>query len=260
MTPMTVAERRRLPGLKVGDGFTKHPFDEEFGVRTSGLIAGRHLSSGHRHDRHATAYYGVAPSVFRALMRRWRRSRPAGPVKQTTFVDLGAGMGRAMLLAAEMPFRGVVGVELHPTLVRTARKNLAVWRKAGRAQSPMSIVCGDAVEFTFPPGPCVAFLFNPFGAPVMRRLLAAMAKSFTNRPGELDLIYVNNEQEGVIEQQAGFVRLFLGPVKRSRPDALADQKILTNQPDGEYASAPHEDCSIWRWRGKAGRQGIGNRD
>ena len=47
-----------LPGLKVGEGYTRHPFDEEFGVRTSGLVAGRHLQSGHRHDRHATAYYG----------------------------------------------------------------------------------------------------------------------------------------------------------------------------------------------------------
>ena len=81
MTTRTVAERRRLPGLKVADGFTRHPFDEEFGVRTSGLVAGRHLKSGHRHDRHATAYYGVAPSVFRALVKRWQRIRPAAAME-----------------------------------------------------------------------------------------------------------------------------------------------------------------------------------
>ena len=69
----TAEVRRLLPGLKVGEGFTRHPFDLEFGVRTSGLVAGRHLKSGHRHDRYATAYYGVAPSVFRALVARWRR-------------------------------------------------------------------------------------------------------------------------------------------------------------------------------------------
>src|ERR1035437_2211548 len=198
--------RRLLPGLSVADGFLRHPFDVENGVRTSGLIAGRHLTSGHRHDRHATAYYGVAPSVFEALARRWRHSRPAAPVEETTFIDLGAGMGRAMLLAAEMPFREVVGVELHPALVRTARKNVTIWRKAGRAKAPVRTVCGDAVEFAFPPGPCVVFLFNPFGAPVMCRLLMALAKSFAQRPGELDLLYVNNEQEHVIEQQVGVAR------------------------------------------------------
>ena len=76
MTTSKTSGRRRLPGLRVGEGFTRHPFDEEFGVRTSGLVAGRHLKSGHLHDRHATAYYGVAPSVLRSLLRRWQKSRP----------------------------------------------------------------------------------------------------------------------------------------------------------------------------------------
>jgi predicted RNA methylase len=231
----------------------QHPFDAANGVRTSGLVAGRHLKSGHRHDRHATAYYGVAPSVFAALVGRWQMSRPAGAVEDTTFVDMGAGMGRAMLLAAEMPFRRVVGVELNPTLARIARKNLAVWRKAGRSLAPMRLVEGDATEFVWPEGPCLAFLFNPFGSAVMRRMLASMAKAFARRPDELDLVYVNNEQEGVLETQRGLVRLFLGKVRRSREDAVADRKILSNQPEGEYASAPYEDCSLWRWMGKSGR-------
>jgi SAM-dependent methyltransferase len=213
------------------------------------------LKSGHRHDRHATAYYGVAPSVFHALVKRWRRSRPAAPIDQTTFVDVGAGMGRAMLLAAEMPFHSVIGIELNPTLVRIARRNLALWRKAGRAQASMRIVCGDAAEFAFPDGPCLAFLFNPFGAPVMQRLLRNIAARIAHRPGELDILYVNNEQEGVLEAQRGFVRLFRGEVKRSRADAIADHRILANQPDGEYASANYEDCSIWRWFGR-GDEGV----
>jgi len=248
--PQKPTVRRSLPGLLVADGYMRHPFDQVNGVRTSGLVAGRHLKSGHRHDRHATAYYGVAPSVFQALVKRWQRSRPAAPIDETTFVDVGAGMGRAMLLAAEMPFRSVIGVELNPTLVRIARRNLALWRKAGRAQASMCMVCGDAAEFAFPSGPCLAFLFNPFAAPVMRRLLRHIAARFASRPGELDILYVNNEQEGVLEQAPGFVRLYLGQVARSRADAIADRRILGNQPDGEYASANHEDCSIWRWRGK----------
>jgi SAM-dependent methyltransferase len=249
MTTEKAAGRRRLPGLTVGDGYTRHPFDAEFGVRTSGLVAGRHLKSGHRHDRHATAYYGVAPSVFRALVRRWQRSRPEWALEETNFIDVGAGMGRAMLLAAELPFRRVVGVELNPTLARIARRNLTVWRAAERARTPMKLICGDAVEHRLPAGPCLAFLFNPFGAPVMRRLLTAWSKGLAGRAGELDLIYVNNEQEHVLEGQAGFARLFLGKVARSRLDAIADHRIMANQPEGEYASSNFEDCSMWRWVG-----------
>jgi len=153
-----------------------------------------------------------------------------------------------VLLAAQVPFRQAMGVELNPTLVRIARKNLSVWRASGRTQAPMKMVCGDAAEFPLPKGPCLAFLFNPFGAPVMRRLLAAWSKSVAGRAGQLDILYVNNEQEHVLEGQAGFLRLFLGKVRRSRADAIADHTILMNQPEGEYAYSSYEDCSIWRWQ------------
>jgi SAM-dependent methyltransferase len=237
---------RLLPGLAVGDGFTRHPFDVKFGVRTSGLVAGRHLKSGHRHDRHSTAYYGVAPSVFQSLIKRWRRSRPMAAMDAFTFVDVGAGMGRAVLLAAELPFKAVVGVEIHATLAGIARRNVTAWRKAGLARAPIKMICGDAVEFAWPAGPCLAFLFNPFGATVMQRMVKSWQKSFAGRADELDILYVNNEQEGVLEGHDGLNRLFLGEVKRSKADAIADYRIMANQPEGEYASSNAEDCSIWR--------------
>lgn len=238
-----------LPGLSVADGFMRHPFDLANGVRTSGLVAGRNLKTGHRHDRHQTAYYGIAPSVFQSLVRRWRRSKPEAPIEEFTFIDMGAGMGRALMLAAEWPFRQVLGVELNPTLVQIARRNLSIWRRAGRERSPVRTSCSDAVEFNFPPGPSLVFLFNPFGASVMRRLLQHISQSFHGATGQLDLLYVNNEQEAELERHGSFRRIFLGQIQRSRSDAIADHAILANQPDGEYASSNYEDCSIWRLRG-----------
>jgi SAM-dependent methyltransferase len=240
---------RLLPGLSVKDGLTIHPFDTEFGVRTSGLVAGRHLTTGHRHDRHATAYFGVAPSVFRSLVRRWRRTVPAARVGETTFVDLGAGMGRAMLLASEIGFRSVIGVELHAGLARIARRNLKAWRAKGRERSRMRVVESDAVEFGLPDGPLVILLFNPFGAAVLRRLLKAWKKELAGRERQVDILYVNPEQEAVLESERGWTRQFGGKVRRSKEDAIADHKIMANQPEGEYASANYEDCSIWRWVG-----------
>lgn len=249
-SPRERPERRLLPGLSVREGYIRHPFDLEFGVRTSGLIAGRHLTCGHPNDRHATAYYAVAPSVFRSMLVRWRRCRPVAPIDEFTFIDLGAGMGRAMLLAAEYPFRAVIGVELHPTLARIARRNIAVWRATGRARARMRMICGDAAASDPPAGHCVAFLFNPFAGPVLRRLLARWTRAFAGRKGELDLLYVNDEQQHVIRQQRGFTRLFQGQVRRSHADVIADRRILTSQPDGEYAATPWEDCSIFRWNGE----------
>lgn len=245
-----------LPGLTVKDGLIRHPFDLEFGTRTSGLVAGRHLQSRHREGRDATAYYAVAPSVFQALITRWLRTRPPAPIDSYTFIDLGAGMGRALLLAAEYPFRNVVGVEMHPTLARIARRNMAKWRSQARMRAPMRMVCRDATDFPLPPGPCLVFLFNPFGAPVLRRVLRAWRRGMRDRAtaahSSIDVLYVNNEQDHVLAMEPGFVRLFSGRVRRSPADTAADRTILTSQPDAEYAAMPWEDCSIYRW--------LGNRD
>lgn len=246
-----LAPRRLLPGLAVRDGLIRHPFDLEYGVRTSGLVAGRNLKTGHRSDRHATAYYAVAPSVFRSLIVRWRRLKPAAPLDAYTFIDLGAGMGRALLLASEFPFRCVIGVEMHPALARIGRRNLVKWRAAGRACAPMRMVECDAAEFPLPPGPCVVFLFNPFAAPVLRRVLRGWNGTLRGREGQVDILYVNNEQDRVLALERGFTRLFTGAVRRSPADAAADRNILTSQPDAEYAATGWEDCSIYRWMGGA---------
>jgi len=238
-----------LKGLAVKDGLVRHPFDLEFGVRTSGLVAGRHLALGRGSDRHSTAYYAIAPSVFRSIIARWRRSTPLPALDQYTFLDVGAGMGRALLLAAEFNFASVLGIELHPTLARIARRNLAIWRAQQRALTGMRVYGRDAITFKLPPGPCVAFLFNPFGGPVMRAVMRAWSSQLESAPRPFELLYVNNEQESVIERQAGFKRLFRGQVRRSHADSVADRKILTSQPGGEYAALDWEDCSIYRWTG-----------
>lgn len=218
-------------------------------MRTSGLVAGRHLGSGQKHDRHITAYFGIAPSVFQGIIVRWRRCRSFAPIDAYTFVDIGAGMGRAMLLASELPFQAVLGVEIHPLLARIARRNVALWRAAGRTRVPMRVACRDAMDFPLPAGPCVAFLFNPFGAPVLRRVVRWWSRAFANRPHQLDILYVNREQESVLAREPGFVRLFRGQIRRSHADTEADRGILKRQPGGEYAATGWEDCSIYRWVG-----------
>jgi len=242
-------KRRRLKGLAVKDGLVRHPFDLENDVRTSGLVAGRDLALGKGSGRYATAYYAVAPSVFQSMIVRWRRCTPIAPIDEFTLIDVGAGMGRAMLLAALHPFKAVLGVELHPALARIARRNLALWRGRGRSCAPTRLRCQDAATFKLPPGPCVTFLFNPFAGPVMRAVLRAWSRQLEREPRPFDLLYVNNEQEQVIERQAGFKRLFRGQVRRTHADSVADRRILTSQPGGEYAAMDWEDCSIYRWTG-----------
>jgi hypothetical protein len=96
----------------------------------------------------------------------------------------------------------------------------------------------------------VAFLFTPFAAPVMHRLLRSWSRSVANRSGQLDILYINNEQESVLRREPDFERLFRGQVRRSHADAVADRRILRGQPGREYMATGWEDCSIYRWIGE----------
>lgn len=121
---------------------------------------------------HATHYEPSPVGQAEALLD----ASPLDP-RDATFVDLGAGMGRVMLLAARRPFRQVVGVEVSPALVEIARENLAGARDALRVVRDVRVVRADAAAYALPPGNLVVYLYNPFhGAvfdAVVERLHAA---------------------------------------------------------------------------------------
>ena len=242
---------RRLKGLTVKDGFMRHPFDVQNGVETSGLVHGRDLVTGHPHDQHSTAYYGIAPSVLEQLCARWRSCSLIAPPEDYSFIDIGAGMGRGLLIASRMRFREVIGVELHPTLAAQAKDNIDRWEVSGRARCPMNIVCEDAAEFKFPANPCVVYFFNPFREPVLKKFLRHVQEIFENRPGQLDMIYANDELHDTIVKNAGWAELWRGKIPLSEEDEIADRSILDHQLDGEYAWSTDEPCSIYRWIGGA---------
>ena len=76
-----------------------HPFDQQFGVETSGLLFAEELSSKDPHrDLYNSGYFGVAPSAFRQALDRLRLE-----FANYTFVDLGSGKGRAMLIRLRIP-------------------------------------------------------------------------------------------------------------------------------------------------------------
>lgn len=222
-----------------------HPFDRLNGTSTGSLIPGEQLTTGHRHDRHNTAYHGVAPSLFRKLLARWQ-SLAVHPIERTAFLDIGGGKGRAMLMATELPFRRIVGVELHPGLAECARANIELWQ-ASHTGSHMRLEEGDAMRMRIPAGPCLAFLFNPFDIILMDRLLTRFMHQFRDRHGELDLLYVNDEQRRLIQDEhRNYEELWRGRIHLSHEDRDADKAIIEYDADGLYVTTGYEDCGIWR--------------
>lgn len=216
-----------------------HPFDLRHGLNTSGLIGGADLATGHEHDIYNTAYYGMSPSRFKGAIELWMALPPQAPIESYTFVDLGCGKGRAVLMATELPFREVIGVELHPQLARTAEENLQVWKDAGKIVSKARILCADATEFEFPEGPCLLYLFNPFAKPVLERLLERIEVAFRDRAGMLDVVYFNPESAEAFGAHQGFELMWSRSIAMSDEDAAAD-----------LVASPDDLCNLYRWVGR----------
>lgn len=115
-----------------------------------------------------------------------------------TFVDLGSGKGRTLLMASDYPFRRIVGVELLPSLHQIASENLAQYHSESQKCFAMESICADATAFALPEDPLVIYLFNPFPESGLRRTIAAFEKSLESRPRPVYLIYHNPQLERVL--------------------------------------------------------------
>jgi SAM-dependent methyltransferase len=85
--------------------------------------------------------------------------------KDYTFVDLGCGKGRTLLVAGQMGFRRVEGIEFSGYLCRVADKNLAI------TNTTAQVKCVDASDYAFDDGPILLYLFNPFREPVLFKVI-----------------------------------------------------------------------------------------
>ena len=137
-------------------------------------------------------------------------------------------------------------MELHPALAAAARENVELWQTK-HTGPPIRVEEGDALRLRMPAGPCVVFLFNPFDAVLTDRFLTRLARQFQRRPSDLDVVYVNDEQRRLMqEEHTGFTELWRGRIYLSREDRDADKAVIAHDADGLYVTSGYEDCGIWR--------------
>lgn len=115
-------------------------------------------------------YEPTLPAVAGRVLDALERLLGPEETAKATFVDLGCGKGRVLLLAAQRPFARVVGVELDPRLVAVAERNVAAW-SVSHGLTPPAVVWADAAEVPLQGDPLVLYLYNPFPAEVLDRVL-----------------------------------------------------------------------------------------
>ena len=197
-----------------------HPFDAEHGTDTGGFRSWRELQGGSANDPYISGYLGVSPSIGRHVIGLVENPR------DYTFVDLGCGKGRALILASERPFQRVVGVEIAAGLAAVAAENAEVIRARYAGRPRIEVLHSDAASFVLPPGPLVLFLYQPFEMPVMRAVAANLATSLAASPRPAVVIYVHPVLKRAFDRLATLERAADGalePTSEERPHTYAGQ-------------------------------------
>ncbi|MEZ5818788.1 MAG: class I SAM-dependent methyltransferase [Hyphomicrobiaceae bacterium] len=161
------------------------------------------------------------PTPWRIL--DWVQETLPEPDPSWTFVDYGCGKGRVVLSAARRPFGRVVGVEFASELAAIARVNVA--NLSYQVAHSVEVVEGDATRFTVPDGPLVAFLFNPFGPPVLDRVAEALARSWQRTPRPIVVAYLNPLHETAFARLGAFSHVPLFGIDAMRFELLSPYRL-----------------------------------
>ncbi len=131
-------------------------------------------------------YQPTDPSLFHEMMA----SLPI-QFEQFTFIDLGSGKGRTLLMASDYPFRKIIGVELIEELHKAAEENISAYHSPTQRCEHIEAVCADATEFIFPVTPLLLYLFNPLPESGLRRVVHNLEQSLQQSPRPIWIVYHN---------------------------------------------------------------------
>jgi SAM-dependent methyltransferase len=162
-------------------------FDQLYGTDTTGPLIPSEVNITGEHAKQASAYTPISTADFRRMIEDTGLSHEA--LAHYTFVDVGSGKGRAILLAALYPFNTVIGVELSAVLHLVAEKNAVIFREHAPACPSIELHCEDATTFQFPDDPLVIFFFAPFGEVIMSRVMANIGQTLRHVSRPIYLVY-----------------------------------------------------------------------
>lgn len=174
--------------------------DRKYGSETGGRIPLDRLEIDSPNVAEGVQYEPVSEFYLRRMLRAVRI-----PPDTYAFVDLGSGKGRALLIAAEYPFKRLIGIDFSRELHEIAQENVARFRARTGSTRTFELHVGDAVAFEFPPEPIALHLFNPFGESVLQQVVQRLGASLREVPRDVFVLYKNPQHRRILDE-APFLR------------------------------------------------------
>ena len=173
-------------------------YDWRYGTETSKPAWSDSLVTFSQNKVHANCYTPSKARPFTQLLAELKLPTSA------VFVDIGAGKGRVLMLAANYRFKQVVGVELCSDLSAQAVRNMEIFRKTRPDLPVIDVVNSDAVEYRIPDGDVVFYLNNSFQTPVLKEFLENVRRAMGSMQRRIWMIYSPPVHDSVVQQSGIF--------------------------------------------------------
>jgi Methyltransferase domain len=208
-------------------------YERRLGIETTDAVDLRDLGVA---GEGRADYYAAPAFALRAALRRLRPSR------RDVLVDLGAGKGKAVIVAAQLPFAKVIGVELADDLTTIARANVERVRRRLRCQD-VELVTADATSWPIPGDVSVTYMYCPFMGAVFDAAMERVFESFDSYPRPLFIVYGYPWEHNRLTRTGRVKTVDVNPARWPRRPGWgdSDHTFVTYQvtaPDGSTPERP----------------------
>jgi tRNA1(Val) A37 N6-methylase TrmN6 len=131
------------------------------------------------------------------------------------FLDFGSGKERALFIAAEHPFRQIIGAEYSRELHETAMRNVQTYRNPAQKCFNITPVRADATTFSLPEFPTICFMNNPYDETLVAKTARHIHRSLRSAPRPFFIIYMNAYYTGSFDTAGGWSRIGCGSLGRA---------------------------------------------
>lgn len=120
-----------------------------------------------------------------------------------TFVDVGSGKGKLLLLASRFPFVEIIGIEYARGLHQIATENIKKFKARTGAHLNIRSINADAIAWEMPDKPTLYFVYNSFDPDTTKAFFAKLEEYVLRTKAPTILIYGNlrdiSEREGAFQ-------------------------------------------------------------
>ena len=171
-----------VAAAKIDDQYLKC-FDRKYNIATSGHVELSDTSFDPTKLSRATSYGPVNGWGLQGLLRQLNLP------KSSHFVDLGSGLGRPCVIAANYGFEKVTGVELAPELHSAALRNVKNSKLSPAQKQAIHLVHGDVLEYCDHTEGDIFFIFRAFSPDFYGVVRSKLAERAALQKKILTIIY-----------------------------------------------------------------------